>query len=232
MKELKHIGIIMDGNGRWAKEKMLPKKAGHKKGAETLKKIAKKCNELNIQSLTAYAFSTENWNRSYEEVDYLMKLLEHYLDDFIKDAEDDIIIKAIGDIEKLSETLQNKIKIVEQKTKDNKGLCMNIAINYGGRDEIVRSTKKIVNDVLNKKINENNIDENLFSSYLDTNVEIDLLIRTSGEIRISNFLLWQLAYSEMYFVNKYWPSFNVKDLESAIEEYNKRNRRFGSRNEE
>lgn len=227
-----HIAIIMDGNGRWAKKRFLPKVMGHRQGAENLRKIARHCNKLGIKVLTVYAFSTENWKRSEEEINDLMGLLEEYIRQFYTDDESQHIkMNIIGDLSRLRPTLQEKIKDVMEESKDNNGLKINIALNYGGRDEIVRATKKIVNDINEQKINCESIDEKLFNSYLDTRDDLDpeLVIRTSGEFRLSNFLLWQVAYSEFYVTDKLWPDFNNKDLEDAINSFNKRDRRYGGR---
>ncbi|MFV0502662.1 MAG: polyprenyl diphosphate synthase [Lachnospirales bacterium] len=219
-----HIAIIMDGNGRWAKGKFLPKKAGHKKGAETLLDISKYCNAIGVKYLTVYAFSTENWKRDEKEVNTLMDLLNTYLDEFfITSNADNARVTVIGDVSGLSIKLQDKISKVIEATKYNKGLTTVIAINYGGRDEIIRTAKKLV--ATGMEINEENFSKNLDLHMPDP----DLLIRTSNELRLSNFLLWQLAYSEFYFTDVLWPDFSRKDLDDAIEEFNKRNRRYGGR---
>lgn len=226
----KHIAIIMDGNRRWARGKNLPVKLGHKAGADNLKEIAKYANKLGIKYLTLYAFSTENWKRSEEEVSGLMFLLKTYLDDFLKEVDTkNIKLRVIGDITRLSEGIQDSIKKCIQKTKNNTGLVLNIAFNYGGRAELVKATKEIALDVKNGKISEEDINEELISNHLYTadQPDPDLLIRTSGEMRISGFLIWQLSYTEFLFVNKYWPEFSTQDLDSAIEEYQRRNRKFG-----
>lgn len=228
----KHIAIIMDGNRRWAKEKGLEAKLGHKQGADTLEKIVKYANKIGIKYITVYAFSTENWKRTEEEVGALMLLLQNYLDSFFKKADtDNIKIKVLGDITALSEGLQKSINKAVENTSGNTGIVFNIAFNYGGRDEIVRAVKKIsekvkVGDLEVENINEELISENL---YTQGQPDPDLLIRTSGEIRLSNFLPWQLVYSEFYFIDKYWPDFNEKDLDEAIEEYSRRNRKFGGK---
>lgn len=227
-----HIAIIMDGNRRWAKQRNLPAKLGHSQGCNALEKIVKYCNKIGIKQLTVYAFSTENWKRSKEEVDALMDLLKKYINDFDKKyAKDNIKIKSLGDISKLREDLRNGIVRVEEKTKDNTGLLFNIAINYGGREEIVNAVKNIAKEIQEDKINIEDVNESKFNNYLYSNdsMDVDLMIRTSGEIRISNFLLWKLAYAEMYFVDTYWPDFNEKDLDKAIIEYQKRNRKFGGK---
>ena len=227
-----HIAIIMDGNRRGARRKGLDVKEGHKKGAETLQKIAKYCNEIGIKYLTVYAFSTENWKRSKEEVSTLMLLLKGYLKEFSKTAEtDNIRLKVLGDITALEKGVQESIENAIERTKDNSGLTVNIAFNYGGRDEITRAVKKIANKIKNKEINIEDINEELISNNLYTKGEPDpdLLIRTSGEIRTSNFLPWQLVYSEFCFVEKNWPDFNNDDLLEAIKVYQNRNRKFGGK---
>lgn len=227
-----HIAIIMDGNRRWAKSKNLPIKIGHKTGADNLEKIARYANKIGIKYITAYAFSTENWNRSEEEVNGLMLLLQYYLDDFAKRAaSSNMKLNVIGDIGKLSEKVQKSIENCINLTSNNTGLILNVAFNYGGRDEIVKATKKIATEVKEGKISENDINEKMFENYLYTaNMpDPDLLIRTSGESRISGFLLWQLSYTEFLFVDKYWPDFSEEDLDLAIEEYKKRNRKFGAK---
>lgn len=227
-----HIAIIMDGNRRWAKKRDLDVKLGHKKGAETLEKIVKYCNKIGIKYLTVYAFSTENWKRSKEEVGALMLLLKMYLEDFGRRADlDNIKIKMLGDLNGLNEGLQKSILKIIDKTKDNTGLTFNVAFNYGGRAEIVNATKKIASKVKQNEITIEQIDEELFSDNLYTSgmPDPDLLIRTSGELRTSGFLPWQLVYSEFYFIEKLWPDFTEKDIDEAIEEYNKRNRKFGGK---
>ncbi len=228
----RHVAIIMDGNGRWATKKLLPKVMGHRQGAENLRKIARHCNKLGVETLTVYAFSTENWKRSEEEVSDLMKLLEEYIKQFYTDDESGHIkVNIIGDMSRLSPSLQNELNDIMEKSKDHKGLKLNIAINYGGRDEIARAVKKLSTDVLNGNIDVNNINESMFNSYLDTSEDVDpeLVIRTSGEFRLSNFLLWQVAYSEFYVTDTLWPDFSTAELEKAIGSFGKRDRRFGGR---
>lgn len=228
----KHIAIIMDGNRRWAKEHGLSTKLGHKEGAENLKRLTRHANKLGIEYLTVYAFSTENWKRSEEEVGALMLLFKNYLNDLVSAVDtEDIRVKIFGHIETLPKTLQESIYKAIEKTKNNKGTTLCIAFNYGGRDEITKAVREIAEDVSSKKIDINDITENLVSNYLYTKEEPDpdLLIRTSGEIRLSNFLPWQLVYSEFIFVDKYWPDFSERDLEEAIETYEKRNRKFGGK---
>ncbi len=227
-----HIAIIMDGNRRWARKKMLPVKLGHKQGAETLKKIVRYANKIGLKYISVYAFSTENWKRSEEEVNDLMFLLESYLDDFAKEADtENIVIKVIGRREELSERLLDKIDKTVERTKDNTGTVFSIALNYGGRDEIVHSVKEISKKVLDGTIKVEDIDEKMISENLYTNYmpDPDLLIRTSGEIRTSNFMPWQIVYSEYLFVEKLWPDFEESDLDDAIKEYQKRNRKFGAK---
>ena len=227
-----HIAIIMDGNRRWAKQRNLDAKFGHKKGAETLENIAKYCNKIGIKYLTVYAFSTENWKRTKEEVGAIMLLLQNYLDIFAKTADsENIKIKMLGSREGLSEGLLRKIDNTIESTKNNTGLTFNIAFNYGGRDEIIKVVKDIACKVKNGNINIEDIDEKLISESLYTKgmPDPDLMIRTSGEIRTSNFLPWQLVYSEFYFTNKLWPDFSTEDLDNAILEYSKRTRKFGGK---
>lgn len=228
----KHIAIIMDGNRRWAKLRNLDPRLGHKKGAEVLENMVKYCNKIGIKYLTVYAFSTENWKRSKEEVGALMLLLQNYLDDFSKRADtDNIKIKMLGDREGLSQGLLKSLDNAIERTKDNTGITFNVAFNYGGRDEIVKAVRKIAADAKENNVNIENIDEELISNNLYT-VGIpdpDLMIRTSGEIRTSNFLPWQLVYSEFYFTDKLWPDFTEEDLNEAIDEYNRRNRNFGGK---
>ena len=233
-KELmpQHIAIIMDGNRRWAKERGLDPRLGHKEGAETLERIATYANEIGLKYMTVYAFSTENWKRTKEEVGALMKLLELYLDKFLnRESLRNIRIRLLGDVEGLNPSLRGRIYKIVEKSKDNTGLTLNIAFNYGGRDEIVRAVRKISEKVKNNEININEIDEDMVSNNLYTQgePEPDLLIRPGGELRISNFLLWQLAYTEFLFVDKYWPDFSRKDLLEAIYTYEKRNRKFGGK---
>lgn len=227
-----HIAIIMDGNRRWAREKKLPIKLGHKTGAETLEKITKYANKIGIKFLTVYAFSTENWNRSEDEVNALMMLLQGYIDDFSKRADlENIKINVIGDLTRLSEKLQTSISNCVNRTKSNTGLTLNIAFNYGGRAEMIKATKEIAEDVKSGKISVEDINEEMISNHLYTAgmPEPDLMIRTSGEIRTSGFLLWQMSYTEFLFVEKFWPDFSEEDLDFAIAEYQKRNRKFGAK---
>lgn len=228
----KHIAIIMDGNRRWAKEKGIDTKLGHKAGAETLEKIASYANEIGLKYLTVYAFSTENWKRTKEEVGALMILLRNYLDKFLnRESLRNIKIRVLGNIDNLDNGLQTSINKIVEKSKDNTGLTLNIAFNYGGRDEIVRAVKNISKQVKEDKIDLNDIDEGLVTNSLYTKGEPDpdLLIRPGGELRISNFLLWQLAYTEFLFIDKYWPDFTENDLLEAIHTFEKRNRKFGGK---
>lgn len=226
----KHIGIIMDGNGRWAKKRGLPRSAGHSKGADTLKKIVTECNNIGIEYITVYAFSTENWKRPKDEVDYLMNLLLNYL----KDAEntlagENVVIRAIGSREELTEEIQDQIIKTEKFTAKNDGIIMNIALNYGSREEIVNAVREIADEVKSGKIDAENIDAEVISEHLYTKnqPEPDLIIRTSGEERLSNFMLWQAAYSEFWFTKRLWPDFGTEDLYAAIAEFQHRGRRFG-----
>ncbi len=226
-----HIAIIMDGNRRWAKEKDIDYRLGHKQGAETLKKIAKYANKIGIKYLTVYAFSTENWKRTKEEVGALMLLLQKYAEELLNSSDlENIKINVLGDINSLDKSIKNSIKKITDKTKENTGLVLNIAFNYGGRDEIVKATKKIAEAVKNGDIKIEDIGEKLISDNLYTagQPEPDLLIRTSGEQRLSNFLLWQLAYTEFIFLDKYWPDFSENDLDEAILIFKTRNRKFGA----
>ena len=228
----KHIAIIMDGNRRWAKDRGLETRQGHKEGAETLKKIAKYANKIGIEYLTVYAFSTENWKRTKEEVGALMGLLQMYLNDFLKDKDlENIKINVLGDISKLDARLQNGIKKAIERTKDCTGLTLNIAFNYGGRDEITKTVQKIASKVKNNEMLVEDINEQLISDNLYTAMQPDpdLLIRPGGEKRISNYLLWQLVYTEFLFIDKYWPDFSEKDLDEAIQIFENRNRKFGGK---
>lgn len=233
-KELmpQHIAIIMDGNRRWAKEKGMDTRFGHKAGAETLEKIAAFGNEIGLKYLTVYAFSTENWKRTKEEIGALMLLLQKYLDKFLnKESLRNIRIRVLGDIESFDKGLKESIKKLVEKSKNNTGLTLNIAFNYGGRAELAKATKQIASMVKNNEINVEDIDEELISNNLYTKgePEPDLLIRTGGELRISNFLLWQLAYTEFLFIEKYWPDFDKEDLLNAINIFEQRNRKFGGK---
>lgn len=223
-----HVAIIMDGNARWAKNRGLPLKIGHKTGSENVRKTAENCIDLGIKFFTIYAFSSENWDRPQEEVDYLMKLLEDYLDKEIKPLIDkDVKILISGNLSKLSSSTKEKIKETEQLTKNNKTLTLNVAFSYGSRQEIVDATKKIIEQKIPaEEINENLIAQNLYHPEIP---DPDLLIRTAGDLRVSNFLLWQIAYSELYFTKTHWPDFSKKNLIEAIESFNKRERKYGKR---
>ena len=228
----KHIAIIMDGNRRWAKEKGIDTKLGHKAGAETLEKIAAYANDIGLKYMTVYAFSTENWKRTKEEVGALMILLNTYLDKFLnKESLRNIKIRVLGDIENLDKGLKESIKKIVEKSKNNTGLTLNIAFNYGGRAEITRAVRNISQNVADGELRVEDINEETISNNLYTNGEPDpdLLIRPGGELRISNFLLWQLAYTEFLFIDKYWPDFSEEDLLEAIRTFEKRNRKFGGK---
>lgn len=226
----KHIAIILDGNGRWAKKRGLPRSAGHSMGAKNLENVVRYLKDTSVRYLTVYAFSTENWKRPKDEVDDLMALLEKYLrnyDELL--GGEDVRLKIIGRREGLSDTLIDLINEVEEKSKNRKQLTVNIALNYGGRQEICDAAKKIAEDVKSGKIDISDIDENLFNDYVYTkNIpDPDLIIRPSGEERLSNFLLWQCAYSEFWFSNVCWPDFTPDKLEGAVADFQKRSRRFG-----
>ena len=227
----KHIAIIMDGNRRWARKQGKTASYGHKEGAKTLEKIVRYANKIGLEYITVYAFSTENWKRAEEEVKALMLLLQNYLDDYSKRADtENIRVKIFGDITSLSEGMQKSINKCMERTKNNTGVTFNIALNYGGRDEIIKAIKKIAKDVKENKLEINDITEEVVSNNLYTNgqPDPDLLIRTSGELRLSNFLPWQLVYSEFLFIDKNWPDFEEEDLDNAIIEYQKRTRKFGA----
>lgn len=228
--KLKHLAIIMDGNRRWAKEKSMMTTMGHKKGADVLVDTAKYCNEIGLKYLTVYAFSTENWKRTEEEVGYLMGLLGVYLDKFLKELDmENIKINFIGNIDVIDSSLSTRIRNLEEKTANNTGLNLMIAFNYGGRDEIVRACRNIAEKVKNNELNVDDIDENLFSNHLYTSgkKDPDLVVRTSGEMRTSNFLPWQITYSEFLPLDKYWPDFTKDDVDFCVEEFSKRKIRKG-----
>jgi len=226
-----HVALIMDGNGRWAKQRGLPRTLGHRAGVEALKEIVRYASEIGIKILTVYAFSTENWARPIEEVDYLINtLLVEYMKKEIDELnKNNVKVRILGNIDDLPVLTRKQIIEAVETTKNNTGLKFNIALNYGGRKEIVDAVKKITNMVLNGIIDEKEINEELFSRCLYTagDKDPDLIIRTSGEMRISNFLIWQSAYSEFYFTKTLWPDFTKEDLDKAINEYAKRDRRFG-----
>lgn len=220
----KHIAIIMDGNGRWAKERNLKRTAGHEEGAKVVRNITRHCSNIGVEYLTLYAFSTENWSRPRLEVEFLMKLLDSWLKKELPEyLENGTRFKAIGDLSRFSKTLQKTIKLTEEKTAHGKKLTQVLALNYGSQDEILRAIEKLKQKDL--EVNQEN-----FESCLDTAgmPEVDMLIRTSGEIRLSNFLLWQNAYAEMFFTNTYWPEFSTQDLDDLISDFNNRERRFGA----
>ena len=231
----RHIAIIMDGNGRWAKERGLPRIAGHREGINSVREITKICGEIGVKYLTLYTFSTENWNRPKTEVKALMTLLLSTIKKEIKELhKNDVKFSTIGDISILPRGTVKGIKEGEKLTFNNSGLNLILALNYGSRQEIISAVNNIVLDIKKGSIDSNSIDENIFSSYLDTNncPDPDLLIRTSGELRISNFLLWQSAYTEMYLTNTYWPSFRENELFTAIFDFQNRERRFGKTSEQ
>tara|TARA_B100001057_G_scaffold440974_1_gene475261 strand:+ start:207 stop:923 length:717 start_codon:yes stop_codon:yes gene_type:complete len=225
-----HIGFILDGNGRWASSRGLPRAIGHKKGAENVELILRECIKQNIEHITLYAFSTENWDRPVFEVKALMSLLKYYFNKKLTQLhQENVKVAIIGDITPFPKIIRKYIENLVDLTKDNDGMYLNLALNYGGRAEIVRAAKRISSQILHKKINLEEIDEDLFSLYLDNSSgpDPDLIIRTAGERRLSNFLLWQSAYSELYFSNKTWPDFSNKDLELALADYYSRKRTFG-----
>jgi len=235
MKIPEHVAIILDGNGRWAKSKGLPRNAGHTAGAKNVETICEAAHDMGIKYLTLYAFSTENWNRPESEVNALMTLLESYLKNCIRTADkNNMRVRVIGEIGRLSQKFQDRIKELEAASSTNTGLNLTIAINYGSRDEMIRAMKHMMEDEKAGKISVEDVTADMFSTYLDTKdlPDPDLMIRTSGEQRLSNYLLWQLAYSEFYFTDVPWPDFNKKELELAVEAYNKRDRRFGGLTEE
>lgn len=224
-----HIGLIMDGNGRWAKKRGLPRSAGHRAGAQNLKTISEFAGNLGIKYMTAYAFSTENWKRPKEEVDALMELLLNYLKDKDAIAGKNIVIRVIGDRSILSEEIQREMQAVEEYTKKNDGLVLYLAINYGGRQEIMHAVKNMAEDLKSGKIDKEDITCDTISQRIYTHdaPDADLIIRPSGEYRLSNFLLWQSAYSEFWYSDIHWPDFTTKDFTKAILDYQNRNRRFG-----
>ena len=235
LKIPQHIAIIMDGNGRWAKQKKMPRNYGHMQGSKRVEDICRAAHELGVKYLTIYAFSTENWSRPADEVKALMKILRDYLKESVKKAsENNMRVRVIGDRERLDEDIRASIEHLEEVSAGNTGLNFQIALNYGGRDEMLRAIRRIAAECKDGQLAVDDIDEKLFASYLDTSdiPEPDFMIRTSGEQRLSNFLLWQTAYSEFYFPEVLWPDFDKKELKKAIEEYTKRDRRFGGIKEE
>ena len=230
-----HVAIILDGNGRWAKAKGMPRKYGHIQGAKTVEDICEVAYDMGIQYLTVYAFSTENWNRPQDEVDALMKLLRNYMKNCLKRAsKNNMCVRVIGEKSRLDDDIRESIEELENATKDNTGLHFTIAINYGGRDELVRATRKIAEKVANGEVKPEDITESMVNNHLDTAgyPDPDLMIRTCDELRISNFLLWQLAYTELYVTPVAWPDFSKEELEKAVEAYNRRDRRYGLVKEE
>ena len=226
----RHVAIILDGNGRWAKKRMLPRNAGHAAGSKNVEKICAAAWDMGIEYVTMYAFSTENWSRPKEEVDALMKLLHSYLKDCLNTSKkNNMQVRVIGDISKLDKDLQERIIELERVSAENTGLHFQVALNYGSRDEIKRSIISIANEVKDGSLLPEDITEDIISSHLDTSgiPDPDLMIRTSGEQRLSNYLLWQLAYAEFYFTDVLWPDFSKKDLQKAVEFYQSRDRRFG-----
>lgn len=231
----KHIGIIMDGNGRWAKKRMLPRVFGHRQGAKALDTLLNNAKGMGVEHITVYAFSTENWSRAEEEVSGIMGILREYINKYFKEyADSDFRVDSIGDISALSPDLQKDINNLKEASKNKKGIHLTIAMNYGGRDEITRAVKKIAQDVKDNKLKPEDITQDLISNYLDSagTPDPELIIRTSGELRTSNFLMWQSAYSEYYITDKLWPDFTIDDFKNAIKSYQSRDRRFGGRNEE
>lgn len=225
-----HIAIIMDGNGRWAKSRFMPRTYGHKVGVETIRKVVKECSRLGVKYLTLYAFSTENWKRPKDEVSALMGLLVKYLRNQLEELhKNNVKILTIGDISKLPQACIEELDHAKEKTKDNTGLVMSLALNYGGRNDLVNAVKNISQEVVDGKISVDDIGDDLISSHLSTkeSPDPDLVVRTSGEQRLSNFLLWELAYSEFYFADIHWPDFDEKELQKAIFAYQSRDRRFG-----
>ncbi len=230
-----HVAIILDGNGRWAKKKGMPRNYGHAQGSKNVERICEEAWRMGIKYLTVYAFSTENWNRPKNEVDALMTLLRNYMKTCLKTAaKNDMKIRVIGDKTALDSDIKQRISELESATKENQGLNFTIALNYGSRDEMIRATKRLAKDCVDGRVNVEDISEELYETYLDTCgvPDPDLLIRTSGELRLSNYLLWQLAYAEFYFTDVLWPDFTKEELKKAIEQYNRRERRFGGVKEE
>lgn len=230
-----HVGIILDGNGRWAKKRFMPRNFGHIQGSRVLEQICDDADEIGIKYLTVYVFSTENWNRSQKEVDGLMKILRNYLKDCIKRAnKNNMKVVILGKKDRLDEDILKSIDELEKASKDNTGLVFQVALNYGARDEMIRAMRRMTRDIIDKQFSPEDITEEMFSGYLDTAgaPDPDLIIRTSGEKRLSNFLLWQCAYSEFDFPEVLWPDFNKNRLIEAVERYNKRERRFGGVKEE
>lgn len=230
LKIPKHVAVILDGNGRWAKKRMMPRNYGHVQGSKVVEKMLEIAHDMGIEYFTVYAFSTENWKRPKEEVDALMKLLRNYLKNCLKTSKkNNMRVRVLGDITQLSDDIKEAIIELEKESANNTGLNFQVALNYGSRDEIVRAIKKLVADYDKNQFSIDEIDEKMFETYLDTRgiPDPDLLIRTSGEQRLSNYLLWQLAYTEFYFTDVLWPDFTKDDLIKALEYYTSRDRRFG-----
>ena len=227
-----HVAIVLDGNGRWAKRMFLNRAAGHRAGAQNLRKISEKMNDMGFAALTVYAFSTENWKRSDDEVKALMGLLREYIQQYIKDSKkNNLRITTIGDMSRLDQDLQEQIAYLEELTCGHDGMRLNIAINYGGRDEILRAVKRVGQDAASGKLTLDALDEDVFAGYLDTQglPDPDLWIRTGGDVRLSNFMLWQAAYAELVFCDKLWPDYHFDDLLAAVAAFQSRERRFGGR---
>ncbi len=230
-----HIAIILDGNGRWAKSKGMPRNYGHAQGSKNVERICEEAYKMGVKYLTVYAFSTENWSRPKSEVDALMKLLRNYMKTCLKTAEKNRMkVRVLGDKTGLDDDIRTRIEELEAATVNNDGLNFQIALNYGSRDEMIRAIRRLAKDCEDGKVRSKEISEEMFETYLDTHgiPDPDLLIRTSGELRLSNYLLWQLAYTEFYFTDVLWPDFTKEELEKAIEQYNRRDRRFGGAKEE
>ena len=230
-----HIAIILDGNGRWAKSKGMPRNYGHAQGSKNVERICETAYKMGVKYLTVYAFSTENWNRPQSEVDALMTLLRNYMKTCLRTAEKNRMkVRVIGDLSRLDNDIRSRILELEEASKNNDGLNFQIAINYGSRDEMVRAMKKMMKDCEEGRMTADDVTEERFETYLDTHgiPDPDLLIRTSGELRLSNYLLWQLAYTEFYFTDIPWPDFSKEELEKAILQYNNRDRRYGKIKEE
>ncbi len=225
-----HIGIIMDGNRRWAKKHLLPTNAGHTSGAKVFKKIAKYCNKIGLKHLTVYAFSTENWQRAADEVSALMALFKQYLESTLADFENENMkIKFLGDTSKFSPDIQKLVSEIQDGSKNNSGMALNIAMNYGSKDEIIHTAKLLIDDIERGRLQKKDISEKIFQSklYTENQPDVDLIIRTGGEYRLSNFLLWQAAYAELVVTDKLWPDFKPKDFDAIISEYFSRSKRFG-----
>ncbi|WP_423364112.1 isoprenyl transferase [Mycoplasma sp. P36-A1] len=231
--EIKHLAVILDGNGRWAKQRNLPRIKGHYEGGKRVKEVAIAASKRGIKKMTVYAFSTENWKRPADEVNYIFKLPKIFLDAYLKDLmKHQIKIEYIGNFSEIPCNAQKSINETMEKTKNNSGMTLSFALNYGSKDEIVQASKKIASLVIENSLNIDDIDESLFNDNLMEKMPVDLVIRTSGEKRLSNFLLWQVAYSEFYFTDVLWPDFNETQLDIALDNYYQRNRRYGGLNDE